>query len=82
MKALKSMVYNMNLSTIDKTEFKQLQQAIKNHQIISFHYRKYNQETAQRIVEPYLLVNRNGIWYLIALEMVKKKLFASIKSVF
>ena len=58
-----------------QTEFKQLQQAIKNHQIISFHYRKYNQETAQRIVEPYLLVNRNGIWYLIALENGKEKTF-------
>ena len=58
-----------------QTEFKQLQQAIKNHQIISFHYRKYNQETAQRIVEPYLLVNRNGIWYLIALENGKEKNF-------
>ena len=56
-------------------EFKQLQQAIKNHQIISFHYRKYNQETSQRIVEPYLLVNRNGIWYLIALENGKEKTF-------
>lgn len=58
-----------------QTEFKQLQQAIKNHQIISFHYRKYNQETGQRIVEPYLLVNRNGIWYLIALENGKEKTF-------
>lgn len=58
-----------------QTEFKQIQKAIETHHVISFHYRKHDQTSSQRIIEPYVLVNRNGIWYLIGLENNKEKTF-------
>ncbi|WP_308665751.1 WYL domain-containing protein [uncultured Aggregatibacter sp.] len=56
-------------------EFKQLQQAIDNHQIIKFGYAKPGQQPTNRTLEPYVLLNKNGIWYVIGLENGKQKTF-------
>ncbi|MGP1626882.1 MAG: helix-turn-helix transcriptional regulator [Aggregatibacter segnis] len=56
-------------------EFKQLQQAIDNHQIIKFGYTKPGQQPTNRTLEPYVLLNKNGIWYVIGLENGKQKTF-------
>lgn len=57
-------------------EFKQLQQAVENHQVITFTYQKQGEKTTtHRSVEPYVLLNKNGIWYLIGLENGKQKTF-------
>lgn len=56
-------------------EFKQLQQAIDNHQIIKFGYTKPGKQPTNRTLEPYVLLNKNGIWYVIGLENGKQKTF-------
>ena len=56
-------------------EFKQLQQAIQHHQVIEFNYIKHGHPPSSRIVEPYVLLNKSGIWYLIGLENGKEKTF-------
>lgn len=56
-------------------EFKQLQQAVKNHQNIAFTYQKPGQTATHRTLEPYVLLNKKGIWYLIGLEEGKQKTF-------
>ena len=57
-------------------EFDELTQAIENHQIVTFDYSKANsQHTKPYRLEPYHLVNKNGIWYLIGLEQGKEKTF-------
>lgn len=59
-----------------ETEFKLIQQAIENHQIITFSYQKANETIySNRTLEPYVLLNKNGIWYLIGLEDGKQKTF-------
>lgn len=56
--------------------FKQLQQAVENHQVITFTYQKQGEKTTtNRTIEPYVLLNKNGIWYLIGLENGKQKTF-------
>lgn len=57
-------------------EFKQLQQAIEQHRIVQFSYQKQGQQQAtNREIEPYVLLNKNGVWYLIGLEQGKQKTF-------
>ena len=56
-------------------EFKQLQQAVKNHKKIAFTYQKPGQTATHRTLEPYVLLNKKGIWYLIGLEEGKQKTF-------
>lgn len=56
-------------------EFKLLQQAIEHHQIVEFSYIKQGQSPSNRTLEPYVLLNKNGIWYLIGLENGKEKTF-------
>lgn len=56
-------------------EFKLLQQAIEHHQIVEFSYIKQGQSPSNRTFEPYVLLNKNGIWYLIGLENGKEKTF-------
>ena len=50
--------------------------AIKQHQFISFKYiKKSTQETKFYQIAPYKLLNKNGIWYLIGTENNKQKTF-------
>ena len=56
-------------------EFKQLQQAIQHHQVIEFNYIKHGYPPSSRILDPYVLLNKSGIWYLIGLENGKEKTF-------
>ncbi len=57
-------------------EFELLNQAIKNHQVISFSYYKNSTKQSKFYqVCPYSLINKNGIWYLIAIDKVKQKSF-------
>lgn len=58
-----------------KNEFNQLRQAIENHQIIHFTYQKPKEPASDRTLEPYVLLNKNGVWYLIGLENGKEKTF-------
>lgn len=57
-------------------EFKQLQQAVENHQVITFTYQKQEEKTAKnRRLSPYALLNKKGIWYVVGLEDGKQKTF-------
>ncbi|MBN6068994.1 WYL domain-containing transcriptional regulator [Aggregatibacter actinomycetemcomitans] len=56
-------------------EFKLLQQAIEHHQVVEFSYKKQGHPDSNRTLEPYILLNKNGIWYLIGLENGKEKTF-------
>lgn len=57
-------------------EFDTLQRAIENHQKVRFIYQKFNSRTEKDYyLEPYSLINKNGIWYLIGLENGKEKTF-------
>lgn len=57
-------------------EFNALNNAIKEHLIISFKYTKNKtQETKFYQIAPYNLLNKNGIWYLIGTENDKQKTF-------
>lgn len=57
-------------------EFKQLQQAIEKHYVVQFTYQKQGQQGASnREIEPYILLNKNGVWYFIGLENSKQKTF-------
>lgn len=57
-------------------EFTELQKAIESQSKIRFFYQKSNTtEVKQYELEPYSLVNKNGIWYLIGLENGKEKTF-------
>ena len=51
-------------------DFKTINQAITNHQYIEFYYRKVsdyssNNSSKHYLLEPYHLLNKNGIWYVI-----------------
>lgn len=57
-------------------EFQLLQQAIEKHQVVQFTYQKQGEQSASnREIEPYVLLNKNGVWYLIGLENSKQKTF-------
>nr|WP_314741295.1 WYL domain-containing protein [uncultured Haemophilus sp.] len=59
-----------------QAEFSALNNAIKQHQFISFKYiKKSTQETKFYQIAPYKLLNKNGIWYLIGTENNKQKTF-------
>lgn len=60
---------------LDK-EFKLLQKAIEAHQYIDFSYAKSGQIQSKFYkIAPYVLVNKNGIWYLIGIDNGKQKTF-------
>lgn len=51
-------------------DFRAINQAIKDYRIISFDYQKVRQQNSQNsrkhyYLEPYHLLNKNGIWYVI-----------------
>lgn len=57
-------------------DFSQIKRAIEAQNILLFHYLKNDGITQSEYrVQPYLLINRNGIWYLIALDNGKIKTF-------
>ncbi len=60
-------------------EFKQLEQAILQHQLIHFLYKSKSYTT----IKPYKLVNHNGIWYLAAKDghQIKSFCFTLLKSI-
>ncbi|MFQ1022742.1 helix-turn-helix transcriptional regulator [Avibacterium paragallinarum] len=52
-----------------KEQFNELQLAIQQKKLISFKYKKINSEHSTFYqLEPYLLTNKNGIWYLIGTD--------------
>lgn len=59
-----------------ETVFKLLTDAIAERRAISFDYTKVSgNETKSYRIEPYHLVNKNGIWYLIGLDDGQQKTF-------
>lgn len=57
-------------------EFNMIQSAIENYQYINFSYLKNNSETCKNYkIAPYILLNRNGIWYLVGLDHGQTKTF-------
>lgn len=60
-------------------EFDGIHQAIQQNSLLRFTYQKVNLQQgkgASFLVEPYKLVNKNGIWYLIAVHYEKIKVFS------
>ena len=61
-----------------QAEFNLIHQAIENQNMITFNYRKAGQTSGKYYtLEPYVLLNRNGIWYTIGIdrEAGKQKTF-------
>lgn len=57
-------------------DFKLIQQAIEQYQYLAFTYLKNGEQTHKDYrVEPYVLLNRHGIWYLIASDQGQIKTF-------
>ncbi|HDR0613030.1 helix-turn-helix transcriptional regulator [Pasteurella multocida] len=56
--------------------FKTIQQAIEQQRKIQFFYTKANEKMGKTYqLEPYSLINKNGIWYVIGLDNNKEKTF-------
>lgn len=50
-------------------QFQQINQAIEQNRVIEFNYHKAGQEQKKSYtLEPYVLLNRNGIWYTIGID--------------
>lgn len=64
--------------------FRQLKQAIERRQRVSFRYHKQDGEKLVERLEPYKLVNQNGIWYLAASDAgaLKSYTFTKISALF
>jgi predicted DNA-binding transcriptional regulator YafY len=62
-----------------ETVFQQLEQAILNHQKITYCYEKVKGIKTYTNVEPYKLVNDDGIWYLAGMDGKKLKAFTFVK---
>ena len=58
-----------------KGPFRELEKAIVTHRRIAFDYCRGSQQKAYAAVEPYKLLNQNGIWYLAACDGKKLKTF-------
>lgn len=59
-----------------QAEFDQIQAAIETRQLLEFNYTKAGEEKGKFYrLEPYRLLNRNGIWYLIGISEGKQKTF-------
>ncbi len=59
-----------------QSDFRLLESAINDHSHVSFNYGSRGGEESKRVVEPYLLLNQKGIWYLAAVDQGKLKTFA------
>lgn len=62
--------------TDEGKHFSFLQSAIQKRQRIQFSYRVKNQPKEYSQVEPYLLINQRGVWYLAAIHENKVKTFS------
>ncbi|MDD2882845.1 MAG: WYL domain-containing protein [Rhodoferax sp.] len=67
---------NLGGKTLD---FTQLQQAIVARHMVSFSYQKPQEQKSYANVQPYKLVNKDGIWYLAGKDGDKLKAFAFTK---
>jgi predicted DNA-binding transcriptional regulator YafY len=57
-----------------KNDFEKLSRAIINHHVVEFIYKD-----KEKIVEPYKLINSNGVWYLCANDSGKLKTYSFTK---
>ena len=57
-----------------KEDFEKLSRAIINHQVVEFVYKE-----KEKVVEPYKLINSNGVWYLCANDNEKLKTYSFSK---
>lgn len=57
-------------------DFDALNKAINEHRLVSFEYQKQDKLNSYTQIEPYKLLNHNGIWYLIAHDGVEIKTFS------
>ena len=57
-----------------KDDFEKLSRAIINHHVVEFNYKD-----KEKIVEPYKLINSNGVWYLCANDSGKLKTYSFTK---
>lgn len=48
------------------TSLKELQQAVYEDRLIEIIYQKHNGDVIQRVVEPYGMIAKAGVWYLVA----------------
>ena len=56
--------YNYEAIQHRQQEFKQLQMQLKNICVVQFTYQKLGtQNASNREIEPYVLLNKNGVWY-------------------
>ena len=60
-------------------DFRQLKQAIERRHRVGFRYRKPEGEKIVEAIEPYKLVNQNGIWYLAACDAGALKSYSFTK---
>ena len=73
------LVKGLKYENIDfhKDEFTQAEQTIASALKIRFDYKKINEQTSkQYCIEPYGLVNKNGIWYLIGVDAGKERTYS------
>lgn len=59
--------------------FRQLEEAIVNHSLISFDYHKIDGKKHYSGIEPYKVINQKGIWYLACRHAGKLKTFGLTK---
>lgn len=59
--------------------FNQLKHAIEEHRIISYQYTKTDGPKMVQAVQPYKLVNQDGVWYLAATDAGRLKSYALSK---
>ena len=67
--------HNYEDITDKSSEFGLIQSAITQQQYLNFSYQKNNGEIKDYTIAPYILLNRNGIWYLVGLDNGKTKTF-------
>mgnify|MGYP001940384615 CR=1 FL=1 len=75
-------IKGFNIEKIDgkHANFDNIHQAIGRHQLLAFEYQKTSDSKPKSFqVEPYKLMNKNGIWYLIAVHDAKIKVFSFTK---
>ena len=70
------LVKNSGFEVIEnkKDDFEKLSRAIINHQVVEFVYKE-----KEKVVEPYKLINSNGVWYLCANDNEKLKTYSLTK---
>ena len=70
------LVKNSGFEVIEnkKDDFEKLSRAIINHQVVAFVYKE-----KEKVVEPYKLINSNGVWYLCANDNEKLKTYSLTK---